>query len=150
MFQIRIVETEKGVILVVYKESRRNNRYALLKRTKNWEGWELPKGHLEEEDYEHTVKLELQEETGIEEDQIQEIKDMDETTSWEYEQDGEEFRKEYKAFMVKVDEDTIIDTSQNPCDEHEQGFFLKRDDAEGLLTYENNTEVLGSAVKQLD
>ena len=134
---------------MVYKESRRNNRFALLQRKKNWDGWELPKGHLEEDDYVETVKIELSEETGIEEDSIQEINSMDETTSWEYEQDGEEFRKEYKAFIVKVDEDTLIDTTQNPCDEHVQGFFLKKDDAEGLLTYENNVEILKKAVQKI-
>ena len=144
------MEIEKGVILVVYKESRRNNRFALLQRKKNWEGWELPKGHLENDDYVETVKIELGEETGIEEDQIQEITDIEETTSWEYEQNGEEFRKEYKAFIVKVDEDTLVDISQNPCDEHSQGFFLKKDDAKGLLTHENNVEILESAVEQIE
>jgi 8-oxo-dGTP pyrophosphatase MutT (NUDIX family) len=143
------METEKGVMIVAYKQSRRNNRFALLKRKKNWEGWETPKGHLEEDDYEHTVRLELKEETGIEEDKIQDVTDLDETVSWEYQEDGEEFRKEYRAFLVRVDEDTEIDVSQNPCDEHTQGFFLKEEDAKSLLTYENNVEILNSAVEYL-
>lgn len=143
------MEVEKGVIIVAYKESRRSNRYALLQRKKNWEGWELPKGHLEEDDYIKTVKIELQEECGIEEDQIKEIKDLEETTSWEYKQDGEDFRKEYKAFAVKVDNEVKIDTSHNPCDEHVQGFFLGEEDAKSLLTYENNIEVLEKAIKSL-
>ncbi|MFB6100469.1 MAG: NUDIX domain-containing protein [Candidatus Nanohalobium sp.] len=144
------METEKGVIVVAYKESRRSNRYALLQRKRNWEGWELPKGHLEEDDYRETVKIELMEECGIEEGQIQEITDMREETSWEYEQDGEEFRKEYRAFIVKVGKDVQIDVSQNPCDEHVQGFFLGEEDAKSLLTYENNVEVLEKAVEEID
>ena len=144
------MEVEKGVIIVLYKKPRRSNRYALLKRKKNWEGWELPKGHLEEDDHRKTVKIELQEETRIEEEQIQEITNMEETTSWEYEQDGEEFRKEYRAFAVKVDDDVRIDTSQNPCDEHEQGFFLGEEDAKSLLTYENNVEVLEKAQELIE
>jgi 8-oxo-dGTP pyrophosphatase MutT (NUDIX family) len=144
------MEVEKGVIIVVYKESRRSNRYALLQRKKNWEGWELPKGHLEEDDYRKTVKIELMEECGIDEDQIKEITDMDETTSWEYEQDGKEFRKEYRAFVVKVDEDVQIDTSKNPCDEHTQGFFLGAEDAKSLLTYENNVDVLEKGAQLIE
>ncbi|MFB6159308.1 MAG: NUDIX domain-containing protein [Candidatus Nanohalobium sp.] len=143
------METEKGVMIVAYKQSRRSNRYALLKRKKNWEGWELPKGHLEEDDYRKTVKIELMEECGIDESQIQSMEDLKEATSWKYEQDGTEFRKEYKAFAVKVDEDVRIDTSQNPCDEHEQGFFLKKEDAESLLTYENNRELLQRAAEKI-
>lgn len=144
------METEKGVILVVYKEVRRSQRYAILKRTKNWEGWELPKGHLEKDDYKETAKIELREETGITEEQIQEITDMEKTASWEYEQDGKKFKKEYKAFTVKVDEDTRIDTTENPCDEHSQGFFLKKEDSEGLLTYDNNVEVLEKGSKLIE
>ena len=143
------METEKGVILVVYKESRRNNRFALLQRKKNWEGWELPKGHLEKDDYRETVKIELKEETGIEKDSIEEITDIEETTSWEYEQDGKEFRKEYKAFIVKVDRETKIDTSENPCNEHVHGFFLKEEDAKGLLTHENNVEILEKGLEKI-
>lgn len=144
------MKTEKGVILVVYKESRRQHRYAILKRKKNWEGWELPKGHLEEDNYKKTVKIELQEETGIKEENIRGITDMEETTSWEYEQDGEDFKKEYKGFIVHVDDDASIDTSQNPCDEHSQGFFLKKEDAKGLLEYENNVEILDSAARLME
>jgi 8-oxo-dGTP pyrophosphatase MutT (NUDIX family) len=144
------METEKGVIIVLYKQSRRSNRFALLKRKKNWEGWEIPKGHLEDDGYEHTVKLELREETGIDEDDIEEITDMEETVSWEYEEDGEEFRKEYRAFLVRVDEDTDIDISHNPHEEHEQGFFLKKEDAESLITYENNIEILEKGVEAID
>jgi len=144
------METEKGVILIVYKEVRRSQRYAVLKRKKNWEGWELPKGHLEEDDYRETAKIELNEECRISEDQIKDITDIEETVEWKYKQEGKEFKKEYKAFIVKVDEETLIDTNQNPCDEHSQGFFLKKDDAEGLLTYENNKDILEKASKEIE
>jgi 8-oxo-dGTP pyrophosphatase MutT (NUDIX family) len=143
------METEKGVIIVVRKKSRGSDRYAVLKRRKNWEGWELPKGHLEGDDYRNTVKIELEEETGLEEDQIKEINDMEEKVSWEYEEGGENFRKEYKAFIVEVSEDAMIDTTANPHDEHEQGFFLAENDVKSLLTYENNTEILEKAVEQI-
>jgi 8-oxo-dGTP pyrophosphatase MutT (NUDIX family) len=143
------METEKGVIIVAYKEKRRNQRYAVLQRTKNWEGWELPKGHLEKNDYQETVKIELKEETGIEEAEIDDIKGLEETVNWEYKEDGDKFRKEYKGFIVKLDEEVEIDTSQNPCNEHSQGFFLNKEDAKGLLTYENQQKLLEKASKNL-
>jgi 8-oxo-dGTP pyrophosphatase MutT (NUDIX family) len=144
------VRTEKGVIIVAYKESRRNNRYAVLKRKKNWEGWELPKGHLEEDDYRETVRVELGEEAGVQEEDIEEITDLEEKVEWEYEDDGEKVKREYRAFAVRVSEEARIDVSENPHDEHEQGFFLKKADAEGLLTYDNNVEILEKASEAIN
>jgi 8-oxo-dGTP pyrophosphatase MutT (NUDIX family) len=143
------MKTEKGVIIVAYKESRRNNRFALLKRKKNWEGWELPKGHLEEDDYEHTAKLELKEEAGIDKEKVQKVTDMEETVQWEFEDDGETVKREYRAFLVRVDKETQVDISSNPHDEHSQGFFLKEEDAKSLLTYENNVEILEKGIEKI-
>jgi 8-oxo-dGTP pyrophosphatase MutT (NUDIX family) len=141
---------EKGVVVVAYKEVRRNHRYIVLKRTKNWEGWELPKGHLEEDDYRETVKLELGEEAGLSEEEIEDIKDMDETLEWTFEDDGEEIKREYKAFLVKISEDAIVDVSENPHDEHETGFFLDYEDASSLLTYDNQAEILERGKESLE
>jgi len=133
---------EKGVVVVAYKEVRRNHRYLVLKRTKNWEGWELPKGHLEEDDYRETVKLELGEEAGLSEEEIEDIKDMERTLEWTFEDDGEEIKREYKAFLVEISEDAVVDVSENPHDEHETGFFLDYEDGSSLLTYGNQAEIL--------
>lgn len=142
---------EKGVVVVAYKEVRRNHRYLVLKRTKNWEGWELPKGHLEEDDYRETVKLELGEEAGLSEEEIEDIKDMDETLEWTFEDDdGEEIKREYKAFLVEISEDAVVDVSENPHDEHETGFFLDYEDASSLLTYDNQAEILERGKESLE
>jgi 8-oxo-dGTP pyrophosphatase MutT (NUDIX family) len=138
------METEKGVIIIAYKQAEKP-RYMVLKRKKNWEGWETPKGHLENGDYEETVEIELQEEAGIDADNISEIQDMEKTVSWEYEDHGKEFRKEYKAFLVELDQDTFVDVSKNPCDEHEHGFFFVYRDAKKMITHDNNLELLEEA-----
>lgn len=143
----KVMELEKGVIVVVFDEK---NRVLVLKRKKNWEGWELPKGHLEKDDYEETVLIELEEETGIEPEKIDSIKDLDFTASWDYSQDGDDFRKEYKAFTVKVSGVEAVDTRENPCDEHEHGFFLRPSHVREMLEYENNVEVLDEAIEQQD
>lgn len=137
------MKEEKGVIIAVFDE---RGRVLVLKRTKHWEGWELPKGHLEQDDYRETVRIELQEESGIKPEKIDSIKDLEKTVSWEYTQDGEKYRKEYKAFKVKVSNIERVDTSENPCDEHEHGFFLRPEHVEEMLEYDNNREVLKAAL----
>ena len=144
------MRTEKGVVVVAYKEVRRNRRYLVLKRTKNWEGWELPKGHLENDDYRETVKLELSEETGLEEEKIEEIQEMGEKLEWTFEDDGEKVKREYKAFVVKIGRDAVVDVSGNPHDEHENGFFLDYEDASSLLTYDNQEELLEQGKESLE
>ncbi len=137
-------------MIVAYKQSRRSKRFAVLKRKKNWEGWELPKGHLENDDHFYTVREELQEEAGIEEEEIENIEETEETVSWKYERDGEEFEKKYRVMMVEVSDSVRIDTSGNPDEEHEQGFFLGLEDALSLLTHQNNRDILRQTVKSLN
>lgn len=141
---------EKGVVLVAYKKPSRKPRYLLLQRKKNWEGWELPKGRLEQEDYRHTAELELSEEAGIDEEMVEELEEMDHTVEWTYEDGDEEVKREYRAFLIKLSPDSVIDTDGNPHDEHGKGFFLKKEDAESLLTYDNNIELLSMADEKID
>lgn len=142
------MELEKGVIIIAYKPADKP-RYLVLKRKKNWEGWETPKGHLENDDYEETVEIELEEEAGIDPEQITEVQDMDKTVSWEYEQDGKEFKKEYKTFLVELDPDTFVDVSANPDDEHEHGYFFVYRDAKKMITHDNNLELLEEAHQRI-
>lgn len=134
------MEREKGVVLVVYKKPGRKPRYLVLNRKKNWEGWELPKGHLES-DYRKTALLELEEEAGIEE--VETIEEADEVLEWSFKNDdGEKIKREYKAFIVKVSDDAVVDVTKNPHDEHEKGHFFNYDDAKSLLTYDNQVKIL--------
>ncbi|MFB6241717.1 MAG: NUDIX domain-containing protein [Candidatus Nanosalina sp.] len=144
------MRTEKGVAIVAYKESRGSRRFLVLKRTKNWEGWELPKGHLENDDYDETVKLELGEEAGIDGENIREIKSLDEDLEWSYEdEDGEEVQREYRGYLVRIEDDATVYVSANPHDEHETGFFMKLEDVRSLLTYDNQKDLLEEAVTRL-
>lgn len=144
------MKQQKGVMIAAYKQSRRNKRYAVLQRQKDWEGWELPKGRLEDEEPGEAAKRELKEETGIKEDEIQEIEELNKKISWKYNEDGEEIRKEYQGFAAKIKDEASIDTSVNPDGEHSKGFFLKPEDAKSLLTYENNVEFLDHVVEVVE
>lgn len=143
------MKTEKGVTIIAYKKSNRNSRFLVLKRTKNWEGWELPKGHLEEDDYVETVKLELGEEGGISEEHIESVESLDQALEWTFERDGDEIKREYHCYLVKVSEDAIVDTGQNPHEEHDSGYFFDLDDASALLTYDNQRELLEQVADDL-
>ena len=137
--------TEKGVIVAAYK-NQRNPRFVVLNRKKNWEGWELPKGHLENDDYRETVRIELGEEAGIDREDIEDVRDLEHEVEWKTE-DGDRC---YRCFLVKLSDDVYIDTNANPHDEHEKGFFMRESDASSLLTYEDHVEVLEIASKAID
>lgn len=139
------MQEEKGVIVAVFDEK---DRVAVLKREKNWEGWELVKGHLEDS-YKETVIQELEEEAGLEPELIDSITDLKTTVEWSYKDDGEKTVRKYKAYAAKVSGTPVIDTSNNPCDEHEHGFFLKPRDVKEMVTYENHRDVLLEACEQL-
>lgn len=141
------METEKGVMVVAYKD-RLRPRFIVLNRSKNWEGWELPKGHLED-DYIDTVKQELEEETGIGEDKIVDITDLDHTVKWSFDRDGEQVEREYRAFAVELEDDAFINVDSNPHQEHDQGFFFREQDAKSLLSYDNNVSVLEKAIEHI-
>ncbi|MFB6200051.1 MAG: NUDIX domain-containing protein [Candidatus Nanohaloarchaea archaeon] len=140
------MEVQKGVILAVYKKTSRAARFLVLKRKKNWEGWELPKGHLED-DHESTVFQELREEAGIKEENVESVESLETTVEWTV--DGEE-KREYKAFLVEVEKDAYVDTSGNPHEEHEKGFFLRFTDAKDLLEYDQHIRVLEEADQKVE
>jgi 8-oxo-dGTP pyrophosphatase MutT (NUDIX family) len=140
---------ELGVAMVVYKEPSGSPRYLLLKRVKNWEGWEIPKGHLEEDDYRRTVFIELSEEAGIDREEVESVEETGEQLEWSFEEDGETVERRYRLFLVKVADDAVVDVSENPHEEHERGHFFNLRDARELITYENQLEAVESADQKL-
>ena len=138
---------EKGVIIVAYQD-RRTPRFVVLKRSRNWEGWELPKGHLESGE-EETVYEELEEEAGIDRDQVEEIDEMGETVEWSFEEDGEEHERKYTAFKARISDDAVVDVSRNPDNEHDDGFFFRYRDVESLLTYDQHRELLEQVYREV-
>jgi len=140
------MRTEKGVSLVVYKKKRGKKRFLVLKRNKNWEGWEIPKGHLEDEDYIKTLKQELREEAGIPEEKIEKIENLNQDLEWTYtDEEGQEVKREYRGYVVETSKAASVDVTQNPHEEHETGFFMKKEDVKSLLIYENQKELLNLA-----
>lgn len=138
-----MMEEVPRVCLVICKKMGNSYRFAVLKRVKNWDGWELPKGHIEDGDTaEEAVYNELQEETGIGRDTVIDVKELDHTLEWTYERDGEKRKAVCNCFLVEVEEGVYIDVSGNPHDEHDKGHFLNFRDAHDILTYDDQRELL--------
>ncbi|MDY6770771.1 MAG: NUDIX domain-containing protein [Candidatus Nanohaloarchaea archaeon] len=138
----------EGVVVALYKPTGDYHRFAVLKRDVNWEGWELPKGRLDDtEDPEKAARREIKEETSIE---PVSITDLDEIHEWEYEQDGEKRHAKYHAFMAEAPENAFIDVSDNPDkDEHSKGHFLNLRDTKDVLTHENQRELVEKVAERL-
>lgn len=143
------METVNGVTVVVYKEHGDYFRFAVLRRTLNWDGWELVKGHIDEgEDAEAAARREVSEETGIEPINIQPLDTMHE---WEYERDGTEYQAEYQCFLAQAPSNALIrvDEDTEP-QEHSKGHFLNSRDAIDILSHDNQKELLREAVEKLE
>lgn len=141
------MSVEEGAVIVAYKKGR-NPRFLVLKRKKNWEGWELPKGHLEE-DLKSTALEELKEEAGITVEQVDSLEQLDEKIEWSFEEDGEAHERSYTAFTAVIKEEAVVDTQGNPDEEHEQGFFFRYRDAESLLTHDQHRELLEKVYQEV-
>lgn len=135
------MQKEQRVCVVLRKSVSGGNRYGVLKRTKNWEGWELVKGHIDDDESpEDAAVREVREETGI--DEIDEVASLDYELTWTYERDGEQRRSVCRCFLIDVPADAYIDVDTNPHDEHATGHFLNFRDARDILTYDNQRELL--------
>lgn len=142
------MDEEKRVCIVLYKQFNGRPRYAVLKRTKNWEGWELIKGHQEGVDPEKAACTEIREETGI--DELQRIEKLDKEISWTYEDNDEEVHTRCTCFVAEAPSDAFIRVSENPHDEHEKGHFLNFRDARDILTYGNQRDLLEHVHERLE
>lgn len=137
-------ETREGVVVVVFKEFRDYHRYAILERVKNWEGWELVKGHRDkDEDVATAAKREVREETGVTD--FLTVETLPVQHQWEYTRNGTRIRAEYDAVLIQVPEEAKIDVSVNTHEEHARGHFLNYRDTQTMLTHDNQRELVRQA-----
>ncbi len=138
-----------GVVVALYKMAGGHPRFAVLRRDVTWDGWELPKGRLDDgEDPETAARREVIEETSIE---PTEVTDLDDVHEWAYERDGEKHRARYHAFMARAPDSAFIDISDNPDeDEHSKGHFLNTRDTTDILTHENQRELVRDVKERVE
>ncbi|MCJ7428957.1 MAG: NUDIX domain-containing protein [Candidatus Nanohaloarchaeota archaeon QJJ-5] len=142
------MEEVKGVVIVLYTIKNGHPRIAVLKRTLNWEGWELVKGRKDDdEDPKETARREIKEETGID---PASITILDDTHEWTYERDGTKYHAIYDTCIARAPDGARIQVQHNNDEEHEKGFFLNPRDAKDILTHENQQSLIESVTDRLE
>lgn len=129
----------KSVFMVAYKEEK-EIKYLVMKRILHWEGWEFPKGGIEDNESRNaTIKRELKEEAGLKPERII---DMKIRGKWDYEKEIEDrpevTGQSYELFAVEVFDDEV-----NLDKEEHSGYkWMEFNDAYNLLTWENQKSCL--------
>ena len=129
-----------GVCIITYRMHNKNKEFLLLHRTKNWRGWEIPKGGMQpHEDEDHVAARELQEETGCD----GKIKKLDYTLQYDwpkdYIKDDMEFegaRLRLYSAEIKCGSITVDET------EHDGYKWAGAEEALEMITYEDQREAL--------
>lgn len=134
------MRVDKGVAVILKK----GDQYGILKRDKNWSGWEIPKGHLELGSHDATVLVELYEEAGIKPVDIRSMKQLDQKLEFEFEEEGEKRISSFQVYLVEVEDGTSLTTDMNPSEEHVDSMFTSKEKALDLLEYEDQKELLRS------
>lgn len=142
------MEQVDGVTVILYTIKNGHPRIAVLRRTLNWDGWELVKGRQDgDESVKETARREIEEETGLEPEWI---KSLDITHEWTYEREGTRYQASYDAFLAKAPDNARISVDTNVDDEHSKGLFLNPRDARDILTHENQQELIDIATDEIE
>ncbi len=126
------METSCGVVLVNY------GTVLLLQYPQGH--WDLPKGHVEENDGDHhaTVLRELEEETGIREVQI--LAGFEERTEYTYRHKGKRHTKQVFWYIGETEEITV-----QLSHEHRGYVWLDWDQALSTITHDETRTVVQQA-----
>ena len=103
--------------------------------------WSVPKGHVERTDLSRheTAARELKEETGIEKVEIDNY--WESRTEYTFRKKGRSTSKQVYWYIAMTDE---VDVKLS--EEHTSYLWLNHDDAESMLTFEQEKKLLRSAI----
>ena len=140
------IRYRKAVFVVAYAKEGNRIYYLLLKRKLHWTGWEFPKGGLkgffEKFFVKHSVKRELQEETGL---KAIKIKRFDYQGKYDYEKTLKDrpgvVGQEFILYSAEVKKQKV-DLSKNKDKEHSEYKWRLYKDALRLLSWPNQKKCL--------
>ena len=131
------METSCGFILVNY------DSILLLQYPQGH--WSFPKGHVERNDISHheTASRELKEETGIKTVSID--NSWESRTEYTFRKKGRKTTKQVCWYIASTDEVEV-----NLSEEHTSYLWLDYNDAETMLTFEQEKRLLRSAINHME
>ena len=131
------METSCGFILVNY------DSILLLQYPQGH--WSFPKGHVERNDISHheTASRELKEETGIKTVSID--NSWKSRTEYTFRKKGRKTTKQVYWYIASTDEVEV-----NLSEEHTSYLWLDYNDAETMLTFEQEKRLLRSAINHME
>ena len=131
-----VMETSCGLILINYD--------AILLLQYPQGHWSFPKGHVEDEDDNHhvTASRELEEETGITTLQIE--PNWEHRTQYTFRKRGKKTSKQVFWYIATTDEIEVA-----LSEEHTSYLWLNYQDAESMLTFDQEKELIRSAIMHM-
>ncbi len=134
-------EIRKCITAVVYDKMPKPY-FLILKRTKNWEGWEFIKGGIEKGETEKdAVKRETKEETGLQKFKI--IKKIDDVKK-EFIGLGNKLNI-HSVYLVEANMNVPIHIGEER--EHSTYLWADADSAMSKLTWDNDKEILAKVLE---
>jgi len=134
---------KRGVSAIIYDK---NGQYyfLILKRSKNWEGWEFCKGSIDENENEiEALHREIKEETGIKNYKVLgRLK-----RKREFENNG--IKHIFDVFLVETNMNTPVNIHQNEEEEHSTYLWVTGDGVREKLQWDNEKEVFDDCLKYL-
>ena len=137
----KIDMTRKGVVAIIFKKEKGKVKFLLLKRKKNWKGWELMKGGCKNGESElMCLRREVKEETGISKF-ITKITNSYDLFGYPQEmiKDGVRYKKsKHRLFLIEVFSDKV----EFDKEEHSGFKWVDFEKASKMLTWKDQKALL--------
>jgi len=136
----------RNCVTVVIFDNIHNPFFLIMKRQKNWQGWEFVKGGIEEgETEEQAVKREIKEETNL-----QKYKILKKIEGIRKEFIGMENKKNiHSVYLVEASMNIPINIPKGPEAEHSTYLWGDKSSAMSKLTWDNDKKILEAALEEI-
>lgn len=124
---MKVIQTVLGI---VYDKVKGKDRFLILKKQGDWEGWQFVQGGKEkDEDFETAVKREVLEETGLSAESVQRLSDI--KSDYFYREADETVHKLVHFYLVKADSKKKVKISI----EHSDSKWVDSKKASAMVKY---------------
>lgn len=138
-------EIRRCVTAVIF-DNHHNPYFLILKRKRNWEGWEFVKGGIEaNEAEEDAVKREIFEETGLKKFKI--LKKIDGITK-QFIGVGNRLNS-HSVYLVEASMNIPVHIPKGEDPEHSTYLWADRNSAKSKLTWDNDRKILDKVLEEL-